>query len=223
MTGYQALTCNHWRGRHHALLTSACTRLQAVPGLCEHELSNRNLRRITKFGLWGDGAHGLRLDDAGVDDEFVFVGRLDNLAMSFCSLQVCLLGLKCDACRNAFRWRDAPYDILPVTHVPACAQRAVTCRNGRASGVRTDVICSPVLNPVKRAQALIDGCGDDALEHEAAVKAVALFDHEECGSSSAQGALLAGSLEVSEMCLSSCSSCGPMFSCHVWLIFTRIA
>ena len=41
---------------------------------------------------------------------------------------------------------------------------------------------------MRPAQALIDACGDEALEHEAAVKAVALFDHEECGSSSAQGA-----------------------------------
>ena len=49
------------------------------------------------------------------------------------------------------------------------------------------------------------------------MKAVALFDHEECGSSSAQGALLAGSLEVSASGLSSWSSCDPMVLCHVWL------
>jgi len=67
---------------------------------------------------------------AGAHDEFVFVGRLDNLAMSFCSIQ-----------------------------------------------------------------ALVDAFLDAAsLEGEAAVKAVALFDHEEVGSASAQGG--ASPLEV---------------------------
>lgn len=32
--------------------------------------------------------HTVCVGAAGVDDEFVFVGRLDNLAMSYCSLQV---------------------------------------------------------------------------------------------------------------------------------------
>lgn len=62
---------------------------------------------------------------AGAREEFIFVGRLDNLAMSYCSLR-----------------------------------------------------------------ALIDAFPDEAsLKDEAAVKAVALFDHEEVGSSSAQGKL----------------------------------
>ncbi|KAK9824222.1 hypothetical protein WJX72_008629 [[Myrmecia] bisecta] len=60
----------------------------------------------------------------GAEDEFVFVGRLDNLAMSFCSVR-----------------------------------------------------------------ALADTYPDEAsLANEAAVKAIALFDHEEVGSASAQGA-----------------------------------
>ena len=59
---------------------------------------------------------------AGIAEEFVCVGRLDNLAMSY-------LGLR----------------------------------------------------------ALIDATSDAALAEEPAVKAVALFDHEEVGSSSAQG------------------------------------
>lgn len=59
----------------------------------------------------------------GLQEEFVFIGRLDNLAMSFLSLQ-----------------------------------------------------------------ALIDSTsGDNALAEEVAVKAIALFDHEEVGSASAQG------------------------------------
>ena len=67
---------------------------------------------------------------AGAHDEFVFVGRLDNLAMSFCG-----------------------------------------------------------------TRALVDAFPDEAsLKGEAAVKAVALFDHEEDGSSSAQGTLLKRSL-----------------------------
>lgn len=61
--------------------------------------------------------------DAGIEDEFVFSGRLDNLAMSFCSLQALL-----------------------------------------------DVHGTP-----------------DSLANSSTVKAVALFDHEEVGSSSAQG------------------------------------
>lgn len=64
---------------------------------------------------------------AGVDDEFVCVGRLDNLGMSFCSLQALL-----DCYRNP-----------------------------------------------------------SALQDEEHIKAVALFDHEEVGSSSAQGVLSA--------------------------------
>ena len=60
---------------------------------------------------------------AGVDDEFINVGRLDNLGMSFCALTALL-----------------------------------------------DTFASP-----------------DSLQGESAVKAVALFDHEEVGSSSAQG------------------------------------
>lgn len=60
---------------------------------------------------------------AGLEEEFVFVGRLDNLAMSYLSLR-----------------------------------------------------------------ALIDTtCGATALDDETAIKAVALFDHEEVGSASAQG------------------------------------
>lgn len=60
---------------------------------------------------------------AGVDNEFVFVGRLDNLGSSFCALQALL-------------------DCYPE---------------------------------------------DDSLQGESAIKAVALFDHEEVGSASAQG------------------------------------
>ncbi len=62
----------------------------------------------------------------GPEDEFVLVGRLDNLAMSFC--------------------------------------------------------CT---------KALLDACsGEDALVNEGGVRAIALFDHEECGSGSAQGILM---------------------------------
>ena len=61
---------------------------------------------------------------AGVEDEFVLVGRLDNLAMSFCSLQA-----------------------------------LVDCYSSA-----------------------------EALQEEPNIKAVALFDHEEVGSASAQGA-----------------------------------
>ena len=82
-----------------------------------------------------------------------------------------------------------------VTREPCLCTKCCAATVGHRVLIQKD-ICSPVLDPVKRAQALLDGCGDDALEHEAAVKAVALFDHEECGSSSAQGALLVGSLEV---------------------------
>ena len=64
-----------------------------------------------------------RLPCAGLEEEFVFVGRLDNLGMSYLSLQ-----------------------------------------------------------------ALIDSTSrPDALADETAVRAVALFDHEEVGSASAQG------------------------------------
>jgi aspartyl aminopeptidase len=59
---------------------------------------------------------------AGLADEFIFVGRLDNLAMSYLSLA-----------------------------------------------------------------ALIDASSDADLAEETAVRAVALFDHEEVGSASAQG------------------------------------
>ena len=65
---------------------------------------------------------------AGGDEEFIFTGRLDNLAMSYLALR-----------------------------------------------------------------ALADGYGGEsgttALDQEPAVKAIALFDHEECGSASAQGAV----------------------------------
>jgi aspartyl aminopeptidase len=59
----------------------------------------------------------------GINNEFVFIGRLDNLGMSFMALQ-----------------------------------------------------------------SLIDTTGDGALADETGVRSIALFDHEECGSSSAQGA-----------------------------------
>jgi len=54
-------------------------------------------------------------------------------------------------------------------------------------------------------QALIDGSGDDALASEPAVKAVALFDHEECGSSSAQGAMVTMTA-VWGVCVQLCSA-----------------
>ena len=58
----------------------------------------------------------------GVYNEFIFRGRLDNLAMSWCCLA-----------------------------------------------------------------ALIDSCRDDSLDNETGIRAIALFDHEEVGSRSAQG------------------------------------
>ncbi len=64
-----------------------------------------------------------RLSCAGLEEEFVFVGRLDNLGMSYLSLQA----------------------LIDSTSLP------------------------------------------DALADETAVRAVALFDHEEVGSASAQG------------------------------------
>lgn len=78
---------------------------------------------------------------AGVDDEFVCVGRLDNLAMSFCSLQALL-----DCYRSA-----------------------------------------------------------DSLSSEDHIKAVALFDHEEVGSSSAQGTGSGATLFPVGMALLECS------------------
>ena len=72
-----------------------------------------------------DGILSIPSNHAGGQEEFVFVGRLDNLAMSYCALQ-----------------------------------------------------------------GLIDAFPDEAsLKGQDSVKAVALFDHEEVGSSSAQGTL----------------------------------
>ncbi len=77
---------------------------------------------------------------AGTQDEFVFSGRLDNLAMSYCSLQALL-----------------------------------------------DVHSKP-----------------DSLANDSTVKAVAIFDHEEVGSSSAQGNLFPSTLAIQTVCISLC-------------------
>ena len=69
-----------------------------------------------------------------------------------------------------------------------CTEPRILTQRQRHEGAGKEDVRLPISIPVTRAQALIDGCGNDALEHEAAVKAVALFDHEECGSASAQGA-----------------------------------
>ena len=88
-----------------------------------------------------------RARPAGAHDEFVFVGRLDNLAMSFCS-----------------------------------------------------------------TRALVDAFPDAAsLAGEAAVKAVALFDHEEVGSASAQGAVsLSTCQQVDRFCCFWAGRIGPV-------------
>lgn len=99
---------------------------------------------------------------AGAREEFIFVGRLDNLAMSYCAVR-----------------------------------------------------------------ALIDAFPDEgSLNGQDAVKAVALFDHEEVGSSSAQGvfsmasALIVVQGHYSSVCLSSSALhqlAAPLFLSCQWL------
>ena len=80
---------------------------------------------------------------AGLEEEFVFVGRLDNLGMSYLSLQA-------------------------------------------------------LIDSTSRPEALAD---------ETSVRAVALFDHEEVGSASAQGELLAATCFLRTVC--SCQRPSP--------------
>jgi len=82
----------------------------------------------------------------GAAEEFIFCGRLDNLAMSYCSLQALL-----DAC-------------------------GTTKKEGGGEREKGEREKEEVAE--KR----------DPLENETGVMAVALFDHEEVGSDSAQGA-----------------------------------
>ena len=65
-------------------------------------------------------------------------------------------------------------------------------------------------------RALIDATSDAALAEEPAIKAVALFDHEEVGSASAQGAL------QSPPGPWSLPSCRTLIGIHEEAIITRI-
>ena len=91
---------------------------------CGHSKALQVMQKSCSTTAISKDSRSRQIYPAGAHNEFVFVGRLDNLAMSFCS-----------------------------------------------------------------TRALVDAFPDEAsLKGEAAVKAVALFDHEEVGSSSAQGA-----------------------------------
>lgn len=90
----------------------------------------------------------------GARDEFVFAGRLDNLAMSYVALQVGDWGAGGQLCRGTRG--DGALDLAK--------DAAVLC-----------------------VQSLIDSTsGAGALAEETGVRSVALFDHEEVGSDSAQ-------------------------------------
>ena len=107
----------------------------------------------------------------GLHEEFAFVGRLDNLAMCWCSMQACpLCWLHC----NAHYW---------CTNADSCQHAA--CSMLWTGRVLTHSLRFAV-NQACRMQALIDT--SDTLDSEAGVRAVACFDHEEVGSSSAVGA-----------------------------------
>ena len=132
----------------------------------------------------------------GLRDEFVFVGRLDNLAMSWCSMQV---WQSCDRLQASTLLCSMPgrhaQNLCSCLHL--CAQLVQTCALACACVPSTEransltwsnwhfmqPTCSYKL--VVRLQALMDS---KELDNEAGVRAVALFDHEEVGSSSAVGA-----------------------------------
>ncbi len=98
-------------------------RIPSCGGLLGLHGNGEQNRAVERFLTLHGNCSSQEMLGAGLEEEFLFIGRLDNLAMSFLSLQ-----------------------------------------------------------------ALIDStAGNGALADEAAVKAIALFDHEEVGSASAQG------------------------------------
>ncbi|THF97513.1 hypothetical protein TEA_011301 [Camellia sinensis var. sinensis] len=133
---------------------------------------------------------------AGATKEFIFSGRLDNLCMSFCSLKALIDSTSSESSLDMKDW---------LRVVALFDHEEVGSNSAQGAGLlpcwmlyhELQVPSVPILsltyhvkgNYWNCSSALIDSTSSESsLDHETGVRVVALFDHEEVGSNSAQGA-----------------------------------
>ncbi|XP_035543170.1 probable aspartyl aminopeptidase isoform X1 [Juglans regia] len=117
---------------------------------------------------------------AGARKEFIFSGRLDNLCMSFCSL----MALIASSSESSLEDETGVRMVALFDHEEAGSNSA----QGAGSPLLINDM-SRITNSFDPAsKALIASSSESSLEDETGVRVVALFDHEEAGSNSAQGA-----------------------------------